>query len=423
MKYSKNTYLFHSRLSIQDLSEKANQPFHYKHYTIIFNGEIYNHQELRKLCNGFNFQTESDTETLLALFEKYNLNMFDLLDGMFAFCILDIKQNKIILGRDRAGKKPLYIYQKNEIIVFSSELNALKTGIQNLDINEDAIDSYLRCGFFYKGYSAYKSISEVDPGHSYTINLSNLKIHKNKYFDILKTYKESKITDFEDALSQVEKSLQKSVKSRLISSDLEVGAFLSGGIDSSLIVARENLLEADNCLFFMCDLKELPFKDKFADLLISVGVLHHLPTPCLDEVRNLEKFAPSLFIYLYYSLENRPFYFRLILNIVTVIRLIISRFRSRLFRKIFSKMTTIIIYIPLIYLSRLFKFVKLNHLVPLDEFYDDKSISRIEQDVYDRFFTRIEQRVSRKDILDLKDTFSSVIISNRKPYWHFICKN
>ena len=145
-----NIYLYHSRLAIQDLSEKASQPFHYKHYTIIFNGEIYNHQELRKLCNGFNFQTESDTETLLALFEKYNLNMFDLLDGMFAFCILDIKQNKIILGRDRAGKKPLYIYQKNEIIVFSSELNALKIRIKNLYINEDAIDSYLRCGFFIK---------------------------------------------------------------------------------------------------------------------------------------------------------------------------------------------------------------------------------------------------------------------------------
>jgi SAM-dependent methyltransferase len=190
----------------------------------------------------------------------------------------------------------------------------------------------------------------------------------------------------------------------------------------AIFVARKNLLGADNCLFFMCDLKVLPFKDKFADLLISVGVLHHLPTPCLDEVRRLEKFAPSLFIYLYYSLENRPFYFRLILIVVTVIRLIISRFRNRLFRKTFSKLTTIIVYLPLIYLSRLFKFVKLNHLVPLDEFYDDKSISRIEQDVYDRFFTRIEQRVSRKDILELNDTFSSVVISNRKPYWHFICK-
>jgi len=172
----------------------------------------------------------------------------------------------------------------------------------------------------------------------------------------------------------------------------------------------------------MCDLTNLPFKNKFADLIICIGVLHHLPSPCLSAVRSLEQFAPLMLIYLYYSLDNRPFYFRLILGLITFIRLILCKIQSRIFRKIFCKVATITIYLPLSYLSMMLKPFNLNRLVPLEGFYDGKSVSRIEQDVYDRFFTRIEQRVSRKDIMELKDTFSSVVVSNGKPYWHFLCK-
>jgi asparagine synthase (glutamine-hydrolysing) len=232
-----NIYLFHSRLAIQDLSSKSNQPFHHKQFTIIYNGEIYNHKELRYLCDGFQFQTESDTETIIILFEKYGKKMFELIDGMFAMCILDKNNNQIILARDRAGKKPLYFYRKYNKYIFSSEINAIKTGVKNLEINEDAINSYLRCGFFYKGYSAYKFISEVEQGHIYTINATSLSIEKQSYFEILKFYRKLKIRDYSDALLNVETSLHKSIKSRLLASDLEVGAFLSGGIDSSLIVA------------------------------------------------------------------------------------------------------------------------------------------------------------------------------------------
>jgi len=232
-----NIYLYHSRLAIQDLSEKANQPFHYKHYTIIFNGEIYNHQELKKLCDGFDFRTESDTETLIALFIKYKNKMFDFLDGMFALCILDRKSNQLLLVRDRAGKKPLYLFQRNEKLIFSSELNALKTGIPNIEINEEAINAYLRCGFFYKGYTAYKYISEVEPGSFYTIDITSKVVTKKKYFNILDYYMLPKVTNLNEAITTVDQALHKSVKSRLVSSDLEVGAFLSGGIDSSLVVA------------------------------------------------------------------------------------------------------------------------------------------------------------------------------------------
>jgi SAM-dependent methyltransferase len=189
----------------------------------------------------------------------------------------------------------------------------------------------------------------------------------------------------------------------------------------AIFVARKNLAGAGNCLFFMGDLKKLPFRNDFCDLLFSLGVLHHLPTPCLDEVRSLQKYAPQLLIFLYYALDNRPVYFRVLLHGVTIVRTGVSRVRNPLFRKLFSRAGTFGVYLPLVMLGRALKPLGLSSHVPLYDFYHNKSISRIEQDVYDRFFTRIEQRVSRKEILTLQNSFSAVIISNKLPYWHFLC--
>lgn len=190
----------------------------------------------------------------------------------------------------------------------------------------------------------------------------------------------------------------------------------------AIFVARRNLLKNGNCLFFMGDLKDLPFKTNFADFIFSLGVLHHLPTPCLEEVRELKRFAPDLLIFLYYALDNRPLYFRAVLKAVTALRGILWRIKNRVFRKIFSVTGTYAIYIPLVVLGRVLRPFGLSSAVPLYDFYKDKSSARIEQDVYDRFFTRIEQRVTKKEILSLKDSFSSVIISENLPYWHFLCR-
>lgn len=190
----------------------------------------------------------------------------------------------------------------------------------------------------------------------------------------------------------------------------------------SIFTARKNLAGSDNCLFFMCDLKKLPFRNDFCDFLFSLGVLHHLPTNCIDEVGNLKKFAKVLLIFLYYSLDNRSVHFRVILGLVTFVRKIISKIRSSIFRKMFSVAVTFVVYIPLIFLGRILKPFKLSSHVPIYDFYNDKSAKRIEQDVYDRFFTRIEQRVSRKEILTLKASFSEILISNNLPYWHFLCR-
>ncbi|MFH1073463.1 MAG: class I SAM-dependent methyltransferase [Candidatus Firestonebacteria bacterium] len=190
----------------------------------------------------------------------------------------------------------------------------------------------------------------------------------------------------------------------------------------SIFIARKNLAGAGNCFFFMCDLKKLPFRDDFADFLFSLGVLHHLPANCLDEVRSLKRFARTLHVFLYYSLDNRPFYFRFALNMVTAARKKLCRIENRYFRKGFSLAGAYLLYMPLILLGHMLKPFKLSRYVPLYEFYHAKSAKRIEQDVYDRFFTAIEQRVSKKDILTLEDSFSEVKISDNLPYWHFVCK-
>ncbi|WP_041960202.1 asparagine synthase (glutamine-hydrolyzing) [Sulfurospirillum arsenophilum] len=240
-----NVTLFHTRLSIQDVAH-GQQPLSIDSYVIAFNGEIYNHQELRQehLCE-FDFMTSSDTETLLYMYIKYKEKMFDLLDGMFAFAILDKESNKLFLARDRAGKKPLYIYQEKETIFFASELNAIKSVIPNLQIDEQNIYFYLRSGFFYKQNTPYKNVYEIENGTFLEIDLQTLALKKKSYFNMLDLYLKNEKISLHEGLLRTEEALKKSVKERLLSSDLEVGAFLSGGIDSSLIVACASEYRSD----------------------------------------------------------------------------------------------------------------------------------------------------------------------------------
>jgi len=233
---NKNIALIHTRLSIQDIVN-GKQPYHYKNYSIVFNGEIYNHMELRKELDEFTFETTSDTETLLFLYIKYKEKMFEKLDGMFAFCIYDRNTDEFILARDRAGKKPLYLYQDNDLIFFASELNTIKSAKKDLEINETAIESYLRNGLFFAQNTPYNNVISLKAGHFYIVDTKTLKIASFKYFDILDFYNKRSNMSFEEALFQVDEILHTSIKNRLESSDLEVGAFLSGGIDSSLIVS------------------------------------------------------------------------------------------------------------------------------------------------------------------------------------------
>lgn len=190
----------------------------------------------------------------------------------------------------------------------------------------------------------------------------------------------------------------------------------------AIFEARRNLRDANNILFFMGDLKRLPFRPDFANFLYCLGVLHHLPTPALQEVRGLAKYAPVLLIYLYYALDNRAPHFRLLLTAATVIRQALARIRGSRARAVLTEVLMWLTYLPLIGIGHVLDRLGLGRFVPLYEGYRGKSLGRIRQDVYDRFFTRIEQRFSQAQIYDLRDSFREVVISDGIPYWHFLCR-
>lgn len=226
---------YHLRLSILDI-EGGKQPMHLNDkYTIIFNGEIYNHQEVRRQFN-LQGKTSSDTETLLLLYQKLGPEFLHQLDGMFALAIHDKEKNIVFIARDRAGKKPLYYFNDSEKIVFASELNCLK-GLLPLEIEEGNFYNYLRLGTFYRQFTPYRNVTELTAGTYITIDCNNLEISQKRWWNIHDFYLRENNDDFAKAVDTVDKYLHTAIKRRLESSDLEVGCFLSGGIDSGLATA------------------------------------------------------------------------------------------------------------------------------------------------------------------------------------------
>lgn len=231
----RNINLFHLRLSVLDL-RCGGQPMHLAgKYSIVFNGEIYNHLELRKQFQ-LKATTSSDTETILLLYEKFGADFLNEIDGMFAFVILDKIKNELFIARDRAGKKPLYYYKEDKVFAFASELNGLRS-IVKPEIEEKSIYHYLRLGSFYGKNTPFKSVFELTAGTYLQINCDSLTLKKVKWWNIHDFYLKSSKDSFGESLEKIETFLRTAIRRRLASSDLEIGSFLSGGIDSSLIVA------------------------------------------------------------------------------------------------------------------------------------------------------------------------------------------
>jgi asparagine synthase (glutamine-hydrolysing) len=229
-----NLVLHHHRLAILDISG-GKQPMTYEHLTIIFNGEIYNHRDVRNRLR-LTCKTNSDTETILQAYAKLGADCLNDFDGMFALAIYDRKKQELFLARDRAGKKPLYYYTGNNSLVFCSELLALKNQV-SLSINEENLQQYMRMGYFYKSNTPYKNVFELEAGHYAHVSLADSSIDVRRWWDIHAFYQQRSRHDFSSALSEVDHFLHLAVKRRVESSDLEVGSFLSGGIDSGLVTA------------------------------------------------------------------------------------------------------------------------------------------------------------------------------------------
>lgn len=235
-----NISLGYRRLSIIDLSQKGNQPISNETKTVwlVFNGEIYNYQELRKklIKQGHRFRSKADTETIVHLWEEYGVGCLKYLRGMFAFALWDDKKKILFLARDRLGKKPLKYYLDDKKLVFASELKAILT---NSDIKRSpdlqAIDHFFSLEAVPAPLTGFQGIKKL-PQASYLI-VKNKQISIKKYWQV-KFLPKLKLVENE-LTHEILARLTESVKLRLVA-DVPVGAFLSGGVDSSAVVALMN---------------------------------------------------------------------------------------------------------------------------------------------------------------------------------------
>lgn len=226
--------LHHHRLAILDIAG-GKQPMDYQHLTIIFNGEIYNHQEVRRK-HSLACLTNSDTETILHAYAKLGVDCLQDFDGMFALAIYDRLKNELFIARDRAGKKPLYYFSDGKKMVFASELNSIRSQL-DLEINEQNLHQYVRMGYFYRAATPYKNVWEL-PAASYAIiSLDKPTVEAKRWWNIHDYYQQPVNDSLDTALEKIDNLLQVAVQRRVESSDLEVGSFLSGGIDSGIVSA------------------------------------------------------------------------------------------------------------------------------------------------------------------------------------------
>lgn len=221
----------HTRLSIIDLDKEANQPIVFDDILVVFNGEIYNYKQLI-IEENLTCKTASDTEVLIRLYQKYGIKFLNKLNGMFSFCIYDIKKDKYFCARDRYGKKPFFYYLKDNKFIFSSSIQSIIKILQTTpSLNKVALSQYVQYFVPIGENTFYNDINSLEA--STYLSYENNTLEKKKYYKI-NTYKA--IKDEKSALEKIEENLIKCVKTRLVS-DVEVGSLLSGGIDSSLISA------------------------------------------------------------------------------------------------------------------------------------------------------------------------------------------
>jgi asparagine synthase (glutamine-hydrolysing) len=236
--YTGNVGLAMRRLAIIDL-EGGQQPIYNQSRTaaVVFNGEIYNYRKLREelLSRGHEFATHSDTEVIIHLYDEYGERLVEHLEGMFTFAIWDFPRQRLMLARDRLGIKPLFLAQLPGCIVFGSEIKCLMaSGVVPTDVNWNAIDQFFGYTYIPAPLSAYRSIRKILPGTVLMIE-ADLHVREHRYWTVPDTPVEKR--SLEEWTDKIDEGFRSAVESHLVS-DVPIGAFLSGGIDSGLMVAQ-----------------------------------------------------------------------------------------------------------------------------------------------------------------------------------------
>lgn len=270
------------RLSVLDLSEQGHQPMQSEdgRYIIVYNGEVYNFRELRRQLEqkGYHFHSDCDTEVILYAYANWGSQCFSRLNGMFAIAVYDTQEGKLVLGRDRIGKKPLYYYAWEGHFVFGSELKPIMTyPYFRRKVDKDVIGHYLCNKYLVAPLSIFEHTYKMPPGT--IVEYCNGRIQKRTYWDIIEKYEQKSISrrgSFDQCIQTVDTILQDAVTSRL-TADVPVGTFLSGGIDSTLVtaIAQKNSSVPVNTYSIGFDdeeRNEAPFSAEIAKYL---GTRHH----------------------------------------------------------------------------------------------------------------------------------------------------
>lgn len=234
----KNVGFGHRRLSIIDVSDHSNQPFFYKDLILIFNGAIYNYLEIKDelISHGYSFKTTSDTEVLLLAYDKWGEDCVKKFNGMWSFAIHDKKRNIVFCSRDRFGVKPFYYYADGDQFIFASEIKAVLEIKKVTTVNTQIILQFIETNFTeHNNETFFEVIFKLPGSHSLVYDLKTNVFQIYKYYELEFNAEVSKL-NLQDSINLFEEKFQESIKLRL-RSDVKIGSALSGGLDSSYIVA------------------------------------------------------------------------------------------------------------------------------------------------------------------------------------------
>ncbi len=280
----------HVRLSILDLSSLGHQPMTYEHLVMTYNGEIYNFLDIKDELQslGYTFRSESDSEVVLKAYHKWGIKAIDKFIGMFAIAIYDKDQNKVTLIRDRVGVKPLYYYLNQDDFIFASELKPIIEKKSDLHINNDALYEFFQFGYISSNLSIYKHCFKLPAGHYGEYDLKTNSFNLKQYWSIVPFFKLPKFDkDEKELIDDLETLLIDACKYRMVS-DVPIGVFLSGGIDSSIVAAILQRHHGDIHTF------TIGFKEaKYNEAPYAKAVAQHLGTTHIEEYLSADR-AKSL---------------------------------------------------------------------------------------------------------------------------------
>ncbi len=298
--------LGHRRLSIIDLSSSANQPMFSSdgRYVIIFNGEIYNFRDLQQKLKdkGASLKTTSDTEVILQLFAEQGVECFKEFNGMFSLAIYNIEHKVLTLCRDHAGIKPLFIYYSENEIIFSSELKSLKSiKEKQLAINKKAVPYFLHLGFIPQPYTIYKNVEKFPAAHYLQIdttqyNFNHLLNNLTPFWRLEARIEKDPLKEEKSAKEKLRVLLFDSIEKQLIS-DVPIGTFLSGGVDSSLVTAIASKVSNEKINTFSIAIDDGKYNESKYALQVAESLQTHHHEFCVKEKEVIELINDFLPVY------------------------------------------------------------------------------------------------------------------------------